>query len=130
MSISLCLSGVQLIPGPPMQTEYYRHFVFNGYRVRRGGFIEDKLGTIMLDKLRTEGPAAHTRFGTWLWDDACPGAMVGHLNGRGFLGDDSNRLGVPVPCHHASQASLNINKQRSLCQVRGHLAASTCFATR
>jgi hypothetical protein len=87
-----------------MQTEYYRHFVFNGYRVRRGGFIEDKLGTIMLDKLRTEGPAAHTRFGTWLWDDARPGAMVGHLNGRGFLDDDSNRLGVPVPCCHASQA--------------------------
>lgn len=68
-----------------MQTEWYRTFVFNGHRVARGGFIEDKLGPAMLAQLRAHGPAAHARFGTWLFDDACPDPIVGHLNGRSVL---------------------------------------------
>ena len=68
-----------------MQTQYYRDFVFNGHRVKRGGFIEDKLGSLMLDDLRAHGACAHAKYGTWIVDDGVGQPTVGHLNGRGFL---------------------------------------------
>jgi hypothetical protein len=71
--------------GRLFQVDYYRNFVFNGHRVKRGGFIEDKLGSLMLHDLRTHGPSAHTKYGTWIYDDRSCKPMVGHLHGRGFL---------------------------------------------
>jgi hypothetical protein len=70
-----------------VQVDHYKTFVFNGYRVKRGGFIEDKLGSLMLHDLRTQGPKSHAKYGTWIIDDLSGNPMVGHLHGRGFLED-------------------------------------------
>jgi hypothetical protein len=68
-----------------MQTAYYRDFVFGGQRVVHRGFIEDKLGSLMLEDLRALGHAAHAKYGTWLFVDDVGTPMVAHLNGRGVL---------------------------------------------
>jgi hypothetical protein len=68
-----------------LQTEYYRNFVFGGNRVKRRGFIEDKLGNSMLDNFRIHGCKAHAEYGTWIFDDLSSEPMVSHVHGRGFL---------------------------------------------
>jgi hypothetical protein len=68
-----------------LQTSFYNDFVFSGGRVKRGAFVEDRLGNAMLDDIRANGYAAHRKYGTWLLDDGLSEPMVGHVNGRGFM---------------------------------------------
>ena len=56
--------------------------------IKRGAFIEDKLGNLMLDDLRVRGAEAHRTYATWILDDACMEPMVRHAHGRAFLTDD------------------------------------------
>ena len=58
------------------RTSWYREFVFGdhvtsrgAFRLRRGEFIEDKLGQAELNDIKQHGMAAHAKYGTFLLDD-------------------------------------------------------------
>eukprot|EP00892_Ulva_mutabilis_P004240 jgi/Ulvmu1/2188/UM013_0034.1 len=67
---------------------FYRSVVFRKGLVKRGAFIEDRLGNAMLDALRRDGAAAPPRFGCWINDDGVRVPMVVHNHGRAFLTRD------------------------------------------
>lgn len=68
-----------------MQTAFYQMNIFGRGLIKRGAFIEDRIGTLMLSELRAQGRGAHARWGTWLVDDGLQVPMVRHLDGRGLL---------------------------------------------
>jgi len=67
------------------RTDYYRTQVFGHKRFRRGDFIEDTFGHIVLHDSKKEGMEGWGRYGCWLWypDDALI-PTIQHLNGRRF----------------------------------------------
>lgn len=69
------------------RTDYYKNVVFGKYCcVRKGQFIEDRLGHWQLKKIYLEGlEKAHWRFGTYLWyPDEGRERYIQHLEGRKF----------------------------------------------
>lgn len=68
-----------------LQTDFYNTMIFNRGLIKRGAFVEDRVGALMLHELRGQGRGAHARWGTWLHDDGVPEPMVCHLDGRGML---------------------------------------------
>ena len=71
-----------------VQVDFYRRVVFRKGLVKRGAFIEDRLGNEMLEALRREGAAAPLRYGCWIHDDGVRVPMVVHNHGRAFLTRD------------------------------------------
>lgn len=73
-------------------TRYYRDFVFNARakRVKRGGFIEDKLGQEQLRLFLQGGMEAHKPYGTYLLRTEVP--VVSHLDGHDRLNAKKVRM--------------------------------------
>mmetsp|Transcript_27061 Transcript_27061/g.83081 ORF Transcript_27061/g.83081 Transcript_27061/m.83081 type:complete len:313 (-) Transcript_27061:361-1299(-) len=67
-------------------TDHYRHFVYRGDLVKKGGFVEDKLGQHQLADIRSRGfREAHPSYGTFVLDDGADRPMVSHLDGHDGL---------------------------------------------
>lgn len=66
-------------------TKHYRDFVYRGDLVKRGGFVEDKLGQYQLAQIREHGMAAHAAFGQFVFDDGVKTPIVSHLDGHDAL---------------------------------------------
>ncbi|KAJ1454465.1 hypothetical protein M885DRAFT_566220 [Pelagophyceae sp. CCMP2097] len=66
------------------EVAHYRGFVFRGDLVKKGGFVEDKLGQHQLAHIRTTGLAAHAEYGTFVVD-AQGEPVVAHLDGHDRL---------------------------------------------
>ncbi|CAG9467535.1 unnamed protein product [Pedinophyceae sp. YPF-701] len=72
-------------------TEHYRSFVLGGGsgpegKIKRGGFIEDKLGQLQIKELRRDGPGSHARHGTYIVDDGREpeDVLARHFDGGAF----------------------------------------------
>lgn len=68
-----------------LQVDFYRGVVFRRGLVKRGAFIEDRVGNEMLEALRTVGATAAARYGCWISDDGVRVPMVVHNHGRAFI---------------------------------------------
>lgn len=66
-------------------TAHYRDFVYRGDLVKKGGFIEDKLGQKQLADIRARGMEAHKAYSTFVLDDGVEEPMVSHLDGHDAL---------------------------------------------
>jgi len=67
-------------PGSPLSFRRYR-----GDLVKRGGFVEDKLGQYQLADIRACGLGAHAKYGQFVLDDGVERPMVSHLDGHDAL---------------------------------------------
>lgn len=67
------------------RTKHYRDFVYRGDLVKKGGFVEDKLGQKQLADIRTKGLSAHAAYGTFVFDDHRDEPIVAHLDGHDAL---------------------------------------------
>ena len=67
------------------ETRHYREFVYRGDLVKKGGFVEDKLGQRQLADIRDGGMAAHVPYGTFVLDDGLTQPMVSHLDSHDRL---------------------------------------------
>lgn len=68
-----------------LQVDFYRRVVFRRGLVKRGAFIEDRIGNEMLGALRTVGASSALRYGCWIHDDGLRVPMVKHNHGRAFI---------------------------------------------
>jgi len=66
-------------------TAHYRDFVYRGDLVKKGGFVEDKLGQIQLADIRAHGLPAHDAYATFVLDDGVDEPIVSHLDGHDAL---------------------------------------------
>eukprot|EP01116_Phalansterium_solitarium_P023063 TRINITY_DN7884_c0_g1_i1.p1 TRINITY_DN7884_c0_g1~~TRINITY_DN7884_c0_g1_i1.p1 ORF type:complete len:323 (+),score=102.03 TRINITY_DN7884_c0_g1_i1:671-1639(+) len=68
----------------------YRSLVFEDGStiVRRGDFIEDRLGHKILAEIREGGDAAHATYGTYLYHPDDESVALRHLDGRKYLRPD------------------------------------------
>ena len=66
-------------------TQHYRDFVYRGDLVKKGGFVEDKLGQFQLADIRKNGLDAHSVYGTYVLDDGVDRPIVAHLDGHDIL---------------------------------------------
>ena len=66
-------------------TAHYRDFVYRGGLVKKGGFVEDKLGQFQLADIRENGMAAHAKFAQFVLDDGVQAPIVAHLDGHDAL---------------------------------------------
>ena len=66
-------------------TKHYREFVYRGDLVKKGGFVEDKLGQHQLADIRENGMAAHAKYGQFVLDDGMGKPIVSHLDGHDAL---------------------------------------------
>ena len=66
-------------------TRHYRDFVYRGDLVKRGGFVEDKLGQYQLADIRANGMDAHAKYAQFVLDDGVDAPMVSHLDGHDAL---------------------------------------------
>lgn len=66
-------------------TKHYRDFVYRGDLVKKGGFIEDKLGQKQLADIRANGLQAHKEYSTYVLDDGVDEPIVQHLDGHDAL---------------------------------------------
>mmetsp|Transcript_20137 Transcript_20137/g.63357 ORF Transcript_20137/g.63357 Transcript_20137/m.63357 type:complete len:255 (-) Transcript_20137:28-792(-) len=66
-------------------TRHYRDFVYRGDLVKRGGFVEDKLGQYQLADIRANGLDAHAKYAQFVLDDGVDAPMVSHLDGHDAL---------------------------------------------
>jgi hypothetical protein len=69
------------------RVSYYTNFIFPNRYVPKSGFIEDKLGQIMVKDIRERGLHAHKKYGTYLYGNGFD-RIVQHLDGRDRLADD------------------------------------------
>ncbi|CAM9223210.1 unnamed protein product [Phaeothamnion confervicola] len=76
---------------------HYRRLVFGEpWHVRRGQFIEDTFGHVMLADIKANGLAAHAKYGAYVADDGAGRPMVGHAHGRRWPGRHKDHLlGIP-----------------------------------
>mmetsp|Transcript_1394 Transcript_1394/g.1814 ORF Transcript_1394/g.1814 Transcript_1394/m.1814 type:complete len:304 (-) Transcript_1394:190-1101(-) len=63
-------------------TKHYTQFVYRGDLVKKGGFVEDKLGQKQLADIRKTGLEAHAEYGTYVLDDGIHQPIVSHLDGH------------------------------------------------
>ena len=66
-------------------TRHYREFVYGGKLVKKGGFVEDKLGQFQLAAIREHGMAAHAQFAQFVLNDGVDRPIVAHLDGHDAL---------------------------------------------
>ena len=66
-------------------TAHYRDFVYRGGLVKKGGFVEDKLGQFQLADIRENSMAAHAKFAQFVLDDGVQAPIVAHLDGHDAL---------------------------------------------
>jgi hypothetical protein len=74
----------------------YTKVVFCKGHIKRGSFIEDKIGNMMLDDLRKRGAVAHRTYATYILDDECMEPMVKHAHGRAFLTEELRQARVEL----------------------------------
>jgi hypothetical protein len=95
------LGGAKLVPlvqwydsTHVCRLQYYRDFVFSRkkLRVKKGGFIEDKLGQQQLKEIKEGGMGAFAEYGTYVLDDMSDQVAVSHLNGRSVLAHSQRRF--------------------------------------
>ena len=53
--------------------------------MKRGGFVEDKLGQYQLADIRANGLDAHAKYAQFVLDDGVDAPMVSHLDGHDAL---------------------------------------------
>jgi len=67
---------------------HYKKFVFGHRRFHAGDFIEDTMGHVMLEDLKTSGVCEHAKYGTWTLNVSCSSQgrkpVLRHVNGRAF----------------------------------------------
>lgn len=94
-----------------VQVDFYRRVVFRRGLVKRGAFIEDRVGNEMLGALRTVGVASTLRYGCWIHDDGLRVPMVKHNHGRAFITRGEKRglreraAAGRAPCSSSSSSS-------------------------
>jgi hypothetical protein len=95
------LGGAKLVPlvqwydsTHVCRLQYYRDFVYSRkkLRVKKGGFIEDKLGQQQLQEIKEGGMDAFAPYGTYILDDLSDQVSVSHLNGRSVLAHSQRRF--------------------------------------
>jgi hypothetical protein len=78
------------------RVDYYNQVVLAKRSVvRKGDFIEDRLGKLIKRRIEEGGDEAHQKFGTYFYHPEDPKLQVKHLDGRKWL--DSNQLVVHHP---------------------------------
>lgn len=102
--------------------------VFQPGHIKRGAFIEDKIGNVMLDDLRLRGAEAHSTYATWILDDACMEPMVKHAHGRAFLTEELRRVRIDLSLGEKTRAE-KASSVKSCCsgghvQVQGRGSGS------
>jgi hypothetical protein len=68
------------------RVDYYNRVILTKKSiVRRGDFIEDRLGQLIKTRVEQGGDEAHAKFGTYLYHPKEPRAALKHLDGRKYL---------------------------------------------
>ncbi|KAI8911848.1 hypothetical protein EDD86DRAFT_125074 [Gorgonomyces haynaldii] len=65
--------------------KHYKEFVFGRPRFKRGDFIEDTMGILMLEEIKVGGMTAHEPYQSYLYyPEQGQQVMLRHINGRRF----------------------------------------------
>lgn len=90
-------------------TAHYRQFVYGaqggGNLVKKGGFVEDKLGQKQLSDVRAGGMSAHAPYGTFIVEDGSEEIATSHLDGHDRMNFKKFRWARP-----SVQASAEIGR--------------------
>jgi len=99
-AVPLNTNGVTLLPllqwydsTHVCRTDFYRDFVFGPNKlVKKGGFIEDKLGQQQLKDLKEHGESSFSVYGTYLMYHGDNEVTVAHLDGGDFHTEEQKQL--------------------------------------
>jgi hypothetical protein len=68
------------------RTSFLKSFVFGNQRFKRGDFIEDKFGHVVMDEVKQMGLAGWRKYALWMYyPDQGQTIAIRHLNGRKFM---------------------------------------------
>ncbi|KAL0487432.1 hypothetical protein AKO1_000836 [Acrasis kona] len=105
------------------RVDYYRRIVVSDGRciVRRGDFVEDRLGQLIRKRVAVGGDEAHSIFGTYWYHPMPATPALRHLDGRRYLADGQINEYHPKAIHRNISLVQFMNTQSKYDVITKHL---------